>query len=438
MSSQEFSSITHGFFYDAAIRMHSIYPFPVESISSFPTIRCIFILLICLSPLIVVSSLFHDVFPDWSCFLISVSSSFLLSLVPMWNCITRVTDFLSLVALAISFTCLCYATKHPSFLAQILASVILLVSSSRKELLVFVLLFSSCDLFFISFAILRWCLHPLSALFLLLALLLPRPFRRLTLIAATLLPSTSSLTLFCNPSQKPFFLLLSAIVALFILQTRCPSKFALFVATPFILPLNSFLSMTAIAMTPAIGIACIGRLTTNETTYHPPNWRKQQKVATVLLFGSICLLSVVDVSLMQSASQCGSASCMVVLSRWDASVATEIEREASEMMAFLNQAGIAKNEVLRMTLDDRESSLRWKRVVSDTEENAFYWMTMSPEQYILFSPIDSLVITSTPSKNSLFSMVSSLQNADGDRLYAFEQKKVSRSGHFQLYHIVYY
>ena len=61
---------------------------------------------------------------------------------------------------------------------------------------------------------------------------------------------------------------------------------------------------------------------------------------------------------MQSASQCGSASCMVVLSRWDASVATEIEREASEMMEFLNQAGIAKNEGLRMTLDDRESSLR--------------------------------------------------------------------------------
>ena len=53
---------------------------------------------------------------------------------------------------------------------------------------------------------------------------------------------------------------------------------------------------------------------------------------------------------MQSTSQCGSASCMVVLNRWDASVATEIEREASEMMEFLNQAGIAKNEVLRMTL----------------------------------------------------------------------------------------
>ena len=90
MSSQEFSSITHGFFYDAAIRMHSIYPFPVESISSFPTIRCILILLICLSPLIVVSSLFHDVFPDWSCFLISVSSSFLLSQIGRASCRERV------------------------------------------------------------------------------------------------------------------------------------------------------------------------------------------------------------------------------------------------------------------------------------------------------------------------------------------------------------
>ena len=129
---------------------------------------------------------------------------------------------------------------------------------------------------------------------------------------------------------------------------------------------------------------------------------------------------------------------MVVLNRWDASVAAEIEREASEMMAYLDQEGIAKNEVLKVALDDRESSLRWKRVVSDTEENAFYGMAMSPEQFILFSPIDSLVITSAPPQDSLFSMVSSLQNADGDRLYAFEQKKVSRSGYFQLYHIVYY
>lgn len=127
-----------------------------------------------------------------------------------------------------------------------------------------------------------------------------------------------------------------------------------------------------------------------------------------------------------------------MLDRWDASVAVEIEREASEMIAYLAREGIAMSEVLRVTLNDRERSLRWKRVVSDTEENAFYWMAMTPEQYLLFSPIDSLVMTSTPHQDSLFSIATSLQEGDVNRLSAFERKEVSGSGHFQLYHIVYY
>lgn len=440
MSSEESSFDTINSTYNTIVRMCIANLFIVEFISSFPSVRCTLILLICLSPLVSVPSLFHDIFPDWSCFLISVSSSFLLSIVPMWNCIIGATDFLSLVALAFSFTCLCYSTRHPSFLGQILSSVFLLASPSRMELLVFLLLFSSCDLFFISFAICRWRFHPLCALLLLLALLLPLPFRRVTFVVATLLPSTSSLTLACSPTQKPFFLLLSALVLLLVVQTRCPLKLGLLVAIPFLLPFRSFLSMAAIAMTPAIALACIGRLTTEEVAAHPPNGRKERRVAALLLFGSVCLLSVVDVSLMQSASQCRRASCMVMLNHWNTSLAAEIEEEANEMIAYLSREGIAKNEVLRVTLNGRESSLRWRRVVSDTEEHAFYLMSMSPEQYILFSPIDPLVMTSAPHQDSFYSLASSLKEEDAvtDRLFAFERKKVSRSGHFQLYHIVFY